>query len=259
MNDQPVDVFLKQITYLPFTGVVSLCSTNKKFNNYCTNYPNRWQSLIDDTFSHIYDYQDKLDEIWTKLNMNPGTYNYIVYTNLIKLLDPITQLMIYHKQGDDDMFNSERYTESQRFLTLFLLGDNENIKKHIPGPWENFPYYLFLSDINGKTVHFSDKNTMLGEMAKNGSIQGVNYFLTKGAGFRESIPEAAREGREDMVRYLLKLGVIDISYKNEALLAAAESDNMRIVKLLIENGANPNISLENVSDPDIKEYLISLR
>ena len=107
LSHVPVDVFIKQITYLPFDKVIDICSkTNKKLHSYCSDskYNNQWKSLIDNTFKHIDKYDDKLKSIWTKLNVLDNTYNFLVYTGLVKLLDPIVQLEIYRRQGDDKSY-----------------------------------------------------------------------------------------------------------------------------------------------------------
>lgn len=261
MNNQPVDLFIKQITYLPFSDVISLCSTNKQFNTYCTEYPNKWKMLIDNTFSQIYNYKDKLNEIWTKLNIEPNTYNYIVYTKLVNLLDPITQLMIYYRQNDKDMFNNEKYRNSQRFLALFLLGDKKNINNYIAGDIDI--YYLFLADMNGKELSDKDRNKMMIRMASEGSVLGTKYFIDKGVNPSvaggSALIYAAREGHEDVVKYLLKLGVdpnIDAGY---GLYLSAMNGHLNVVKMLVEAGAyieEPVISIARRNNhKDVVKYL----
>ena len=40
-----VDIFIKEVTYLPFNDVISVCEANKTLHNYCTNpkYNNKWK------------------------------------------------------------------------------------------------------------------------------------------------------------------------------------------------------------------------
>ena len=61
----PVDLFIQQITHLPFDNVISICKANKTLHNYCTNsrYTNNWKNLIDNTFGNIYNYDDHLEDI----------------------------------------------------------------------------------------------------------------------------------------------------------------------------------------------------
>ena len=112
----PIDIFIQNITYLPFSDVVNICQSNKKIHNYCTHsrYNIRWKALINNTFSQVDNYQEKLNKIWLDLNVTKNTYNYLVYTQLIKLLDPITQAMIYYRQGDMKFF--KKFTKTQKFL-----------------------------------------------------------------------------------------------------------------------------------------------
>ena len=106
LSQMNVDVFIQSITYLPFQDVVSVCSANKTLHSYCNDprYNKKWKRLIDNTFGKVYDYQNKLQQIWNKLGYKQPTYNYLVYTQLVKLLDPVTQAMIYYRQGDMDSF-----------------------------------------------------------------------------------------------------------------------------------------------------------
>src|SRR5680860_967420 len=99
LSELPIDLFMKQITYLPFDDVINICNTNKKLHDYCTNpdYNTRWKALINKTFSSIPNYNQKLEEVWLLLGYDKNKYNYIVYTKLIKTLDKITQAMIYYK------------------------------------------------------------------------------------------------------------------------------------------------------------------
>ena len=109
LSSLPIDVFIHHITYLPFHDVISLCSTSSSLQDYCSNprHSSRWKLLIDSTFSSVYDYHNKLTKIQQKVGAD---YNYLVYTQLINLLDPITQLMIYYRQGDMGSFNDRKFT-----------------------------------------------------------------------------------------------------------------------------------------------------
>ena len=43
-----IEVFIQNITYLPFSDVISVCNVNNKLHNYCTNdkYKLYWKQLI---------------------------------------------------------------------------------------------------------------------------------------------------------------------------------------------------------------------
>lgn len=96
----PIDLFIQLLTYLSFEDVINICSSNSRLHYYGLNYNIKWKQLINDTFFSIQNYDKHLKKIWIELNLDEGAYNYLVYTKLIKLLDFITQLEIYYKQGD---------------------------------------------------------------------------------------------------------------------------------------------------------------
>ena len=128
LSQLAVDVFIKHITYLPFDTVVSICNTNKKLHSYCTDpsYSLRWKALINNTFSGIDGYDEKLKQIWNKLYLPEDTYNYNVYTRFIDLLDPQIQLNIYYRQGDMNTFNSNKFNRKQRTEFMSNLLNNED-------------------------------------------------------------------------------------------------------------------------------------
>ncbi len=124
LSQLPIDMFLINITYLPYDDVINVCQANKKLYSYCTDikYNSNWKSLIDNAFSNIYTYyQDKLEQIWIQLKLSKNTYNYLVYANLlITLLDPITKLHIYYRQGDKKSFNNTLKWEKHRFTSFVI-------------------------------------------------------------------------------------------------------------------------------------------
>ena len=189
-----IDIFLKLVTYLPFRDVASICQTNKFYHEYCTDpkYNIRWKNLIDNTFKHIYDYPNILTRLWTKLNYDKdNTYNYIIYTQLVKLLDPITQLMIYHKQGDMVNFNdNEKFNNTQRFLAMFLLGNVDKMKEYLPP--NDDEYLPFVSWVEGKELSQKNLNDMLIEISKQGNPLGVKLLLEKEAEVHAKTEKAVR-------------------------------------------------------------------
>ena len=159
MENLSADIFIKHITYLPFTDVINLCHTNKKFHTYCTypKYRIPWKALVLNTFGNIDNYQEKLEKTWLGLGLDKDSYNYMVYVNLVKTLDPITQLTIYYKQGDMVSFDSDMFNLTQRFLTLFLLGKKESMKEYLPSQ----AYQPFIAMLDNKTISQNDLNKML--------------------------------------------------------------------------------------------------
>lgn len=240
LTDQPAEIFIQQLTYLPFKDVISACQTNQRSLNYCTNprYNMLWKRLIDSAFSDIYYYSDKLFEIWKSLNVVPDTYNYLVYTNLIKFLDPLTQLRIYFKQGDMESFNSKDFTDNQRILAYFLLGDKKNVEKHTSTKY----YMMYLDVMNNKKVGQKDLNNMLIDMTNQGSILGVSMLLAKGADVHADndwpLQIASGNGHLDLVKYLIKRGADIHGDDDYALVNAVSNNKIDVVKYLVDMGAN---------------------
>lgn len=235
--NQPIEIFIKQVTYLPFDDVISLCQTNTTYHNYCINpkYNTNWKLLIDDTFSKIYDYENKLDEIWSDLKVNKNTYNYLVYTQLIKYLDPITQLMILYRQNDPN-FDSNKYKDSQRFLALFLLGD-KTLVKYLP----DNSYQIFIDLLDGKSLSEADLKLGLVRMIIYGSIKGYKYFENMGVKIDFPLSIAANIGYLNLVKYIIENN-IDTNI-DSALQQASNKGNLEIVELLLKEGANPDNGL----------------
>ena len=237
LSGLPVDLFIQHITYLPFEDVISLCSTNTTLHNYCSNpsYNNNWRKLIDDTFENIYNYQEKLKQTRNKLNINEGVYNYLVYSHLVKLLDPITQLMIYYRQDDMKSFDSPNYNNIQRFLALFLLGQKDKMKNYLPSD----AYLPFINMLEG---HKIDQNKMLIEMAKEASVQGISLMLSKGADVHaqndSALRWASRNGHLEVVKYLTEIGANIHADNDSALRLASSNGQSDVVKYLIGHAAD---------------------
>lgn len=219
LNELPIDLFIKYITYLPFSDVNKLCSTNLKLRSYCTNpkYNNRWKNLIDNTFSGIYNYQYHLDEIRQRYNLPNNSYNYLIYTQLIKNLDPITQLMIYYRQGDiksfnDKGFNDKGFNANQRLLSKFILSTPEERTK-------------YLTDRG-----YSDTvDSMLFDMVTEGNIKGVEILKNMGGDIvqrGEVLLQASFKDNLEMVKYLLKQAEDNKLYIPDAIFFA-KGEKMR--------------------------------
>ena len=242
LSQLPVDVFIQQITYLPFDSVANICQTNIKLHNYCSDikYNNNWKKLIDDTFGNVYDYQNKLVQIRSKLGINEGVYNYLVYSHLVKLLDPITQLMIYYRQGDMKSFDNPNYNDTQRFLALFLLNKKNEMMDYLPSD----AYLPFISMLGGDKMDQNILNKMLIKMTKEGSLKGVSMMVSKGANILArndvALRWASKNGHLEIVKYLVEQGAdihtqIDV---NDALIKAILNGHLEVVRYLIEHGAD---------------------
>ena len=240
LSQLPVDLFIKQITYLPFDDVISVCQTNATLHNYCTNfkYNIRWRNLIDNTFGNIYNYQNKLEQIRTKLNVSDGVYNYIVYTQLVKVLDPITQLMIYYRQKDMESFHDSQYDSTQRFLALFLLDNVKEMGKYLPSDH----YLPFISMLEGHKIDQNTLDAMLVEFAEQGSLKGVSMMLSRGADIHAQndfvLFDTSRYGHLEVVKYLIENGADVHARDDEALRYASLNGHLEVVRYLTEQGAN---------------------
>ncbi len=240
LSGLPIDLFIQQITYLPFDNVITICTSNKKLHNYCTNskYNSRWKKIIDDTFGGIYNYDNYLKEIRNKLNINDDVYNYLVYSHLVKVLDLITQLMIYYRQGDMKSFDDPQFTKVQRFLALFLLGKKDKMMDYLP----NNDYLLFISMLEGHKIDQDVMNYMLMKMTEEGSVRGVSLMLSTGANVHDDSDKALRWasgiGHLDVVKYLMEHGA-DIHADNDFPLRwASQNGHLDVVKYLVEHGAD---------------------
>ena len=265
MEYLPIDIFIKEITYLPFDSVVNICQTDKILHIYCTDgkYNTHWKKLIDDTFSSIDNYGEKLTQIWKDLNVN-DKYDYLVYTQLVNYLDPITQAMIYYRQGDMNSFD-KRFTKTQQFLALFLLNKKDIIKNYLP----NKIYLPFIKLLNGKKLFKPELNWMLREMAEEGNLKGINLFENLGADISSNndypLHLASSEGHLEVVKYLISKGADIRSNNDYALRASSKNGHLDVVKYLIQNGANIHvdndaalIAASSNGHLDVVEYLKSL-
>lgn len=230
MDNLSSDIFFKEITYLPFDEVKNLCKVNRQMYDYCTNdrYRNQWKSLIDNTFSSIEGYQEKLDTLLKKY----GTYNYFVYTGFVKFLDPITQAMIYYRQGNRQNF--EDFTQKQKFLALFLLNKKDEITKYLP----NDKYQPFIDMLNGKDIPEDIRIKMLTEMIQEGNIKGVKIFKSVirnnyYAVMPRAIDNATKKGYLDVLKYLY-----ENTWENIVRGAAMKYYNIDLIKYFIKIGEN---------------------
>lgn len=240
LTDQPAEIFIRQITYLPFRDVISACQTNARSLHYCTHskYSKLWKKLIDNTFRDTFGYSEHLKRIWDDLDVPEGTYNYLVYVTLVKLLDPVTQLRIYYKQGDMKSFESEIFNDVQRFLALALMRDPlaREYLKNIYNPL--YAPTLDLMD-DRKTVY--DLNRLLEIFSKEGSPLGVSMILDMGANIEKAgypLMLASEYGNLGVVKHLVNRGA-DVHYDADApLLIATQRGHLDIIKYLVSKGAD---------------------
>ena len=267
LSQLPVDIFLKQITHLPYESVIAVCSSSKTLQRYCSaEYSNKWKALIDNTFSSMSNYSQVIKDTQKKLQLTEKEYNYKVYVELsISLLDPITRAMIAFRQGDMDSF--DRFWMEENFLALFLLGERKNIEDFLPYDEDGdvlYPYHAIIP-IMDNLFKYNDPlnqmilNAILFEFVKYGNLRGTMLMESKGAEVTQFLfDQAASEGHLDIVKYFLN------KYKFSAAraFATAVGDNyFDIVKYLVEHGYLTQELINQalpIADGKIKEYLLSL-
>ena len=230
----PVDVFLQQITHLPYESVMAVCSANTKLRSYCSSkYSNQWKALIDNAFSSREDYLYEVRRIQNNLNLTENEYNYKLYVELlITLLDPITQLMIYYRQKDWGSWSNPKFTQIQKFLALFLLNKKRDMEGYLPQ--EN--YQSFIDMLDGKSLSQKAIDWMMIEMVREGNMKGLLLMREKGANIHanndQALREAARYGHLAIVKYLTEQG-LNIHAQNDAAIRwATKSGHLDVVKYL---------------------------
>ena len=263
LTELPVDLFFHQLSYLPFRDVISVCSCNTTFHNYGLNprFLTKWKALINKS------YTDVDPSVLSDLHQ----WNYLVYTQLIHKLDPISQLMVYYRLSDGESLNDRRFTKEQRFLALFLLN-----KKELSEMLPSHHYQPFIDMLNGQPISQDILNKMAREFAMQGNMKGLLMMKDRGADIHDdydrALQLACREGRLSVVKYLVEQGAdvhtlddytpiilanqrghlsvvkylieqgIDIHTENDqSLIVASKWGHLAIVKYLVEQGANIHI------------------
>ena len=275
LSELPVDLFLKQITHLPYQSVIAVCSSSKKLQRYCSaEYSIKWRALIDNTFSSMSDYAETVKRIQNKLQLTEKEYDYRVYVQLmLELLDPVTQAMIAYRQEDMESFN--RFNDEIKSLALFILGDRKNIETYLPRDEDNdisYPYYSIpavmdtILILRPKVIGMATfnalnemvLNSLLYQFARYGNLRGVKMMESKGAVAREiSFTYAAQEGYLDLVIYLLDKYNFPI---DRALDYAIQNNHLNVVKYLVEHS---NLTPEQIipyldsAKGEIRDYLLS--
>ena len=121
--DLPASLLISRMTYIPFKDVQSLCQTNKRIHDICTNptYSNDWKKIIDYTYGHTKYYQDLIKAKDLK-------YDYILYTQLIDSLDPTVQAEIYRRQGDKESYQRVLQDKLTAYITNYIVDlDDETL------------------------------------------------------------------------------------------------------------------------------------
>lgn len=252
LENMSIDTFVKTVTYLPFKDVIALCQSSKTTMSYCTEskYNYVWKNLIENTFSDTSNYADNLKITWDKLGMNEGTYNYSVYTNLVKTLDPVTQLRIYYKQKDWDSFNSDAFNDEQRFLAYVLVDDRDaamdissRVYSEIAKP--------FVKVLDGYRSDERDLGVMVAAFARYGSPKGVEIALNFAQPrnvdllMRKALYNASEFGQLGVVKLVIDRG---IKFDRWALFNAMRGNHWDIFKYIVEHYKNANYNDQKYMD-----------
>lgn len=239
----PIDIFMQEVTYLPFATVQSICQTNRQFRDYCLspNYSSYWKLLIENTYRDtLYQYSEKVKELQEELTAAADRnepdledqYNYLIYVKLSQFLDPVTQVMILLKQGDT--IPKEKFTQEQIFLANFLLGNKTSAPRG---------YQAFNDILNRKEVSQNSLDRAMSLMASEGNIRGIRLLQGLGADVlsdNRALEWAAQYGHLEAVKYLLDQGVDVNIHNGEALNWAAHNNHLELVKYLISREADVN-------------------
>ena len=198
------------------------------------------KKIIKDTFSHVYDYEKKLELFGNR-------YDYNTYTGLVETLDNVTKAMIYYRQGDMDAF--DKLTKVDKFLALFLLGQRDQIEKYMPTEH----YKPFLDLLDGKVISYETLERMMAEMAKSNNILGIRYFQKLGVDINSQYVLdhlfMNAKLRIDATLYLLDQGV----NKYDILRRASSYGNLDIIHRIFELGID-------VSDKRVRDaFLLAIR
>ena len=286
LSDLPIDLFMKQITYLPYEEVIKVCQANKKLHNYCTNYDLHWKNLILNAFGTLPDYQAILREIHEKLGSKQ--YNYSVYTQFVNYLDPDTLLLIYDKQNDkvnfdrvfakaDNISKLIYYYKNGNFFA-FVLGENMNkiAALWLIGLGKLLEFMKSLTDLDDKayakkfvrasykTASQEDLNDLAISFAEEGNLKGLKRMIQLGADINAitiiSLEEAKEYGHLDIIKYVWSLRGSTIEERGHiAMWSAREHPN--VTKYIVELGI-PQKDLDTLlrfykDDPEMTEYLKS--
>ncbi len=233
ISQLPVDIFILHIiTHLHFDDIISVSSCNFVLRKYCTSYSNNWKFLIDRIYDDVPNYQDHLHQLWHKLGVIKS-YDYFIYTQLIKLLDPVDQAITYYMVGNTIKFN--RCTNDQKFLAMILLHQKPNYL-----PSDDYLPFLSLKYNND----LDTLNRLLMIMVKEGSIRGVLLLLSKNLDIHTNQDEplrwASRNGHTNLVKHLLQIGADIHANTDEPLRWGSKNGKLGVVKCLVEAGADVN-------------------
>lgn len=196
MERLPDDILIKEITYLPISDIVSFCQTNKRIYNICLGETPRhkiaWKGLIQDAFGDQPNYREILQELSLEFGCDEVCYNYWVYANFVKRLDPVVQAMIYYRQNDQKSLDEMKGDGNPfaKYYASFLLGNKEEMnkiyRKYITSPKPpGRDYYPFVFNYlkkllkDGRLDRDKLETLLVGSLSVN-SPKLTKYIISKG-------------------------------------------------------------------------------
>ena len=262
ITDLSIDLFIYLVKFLSFADTAALCACCKKFQHYGLNYKNHWKSLIERTYQNVYDYQLKIYEIQKK---RKAEWNYLIYTQIIYLCDPIT-VATFRYQQEGLVENTD-----ECYIALCLLNQkpNEVLQKTSDTGFSLSYPHLYMLEFEELKV--SDLEGLLPIMARYGTVKGLEYIRYRSVCLYSVYPTmdshctnnlfhiASKFGRLDVFRYLNKT---IISYaKKKCFSLAVENGHLRILEYILERTSKQEdlINQENLTQACKNGFLSILK
>jgi uncharacterized protein len=119
--------------------------------------------------------------------------------------------------------------------------------------------YLIKKGANVKAYN----NQVLSLASETGNIEMVKYLINKGVNVDiHAIRAASVRGHATVFKYLIKRAVIEKTFNNQVLYLASGTENIEMVKYLIDKGANIDFSsmwkASLYGHSEVVKYLIEL-
>jgi hypothetical protein len=192
----------------------------------------------------------------------------VVTTFEFQNLDPELQWLAMLELDWNSLSNLCQASRTLREVCQVELFWKAKIQRDFP----EYDYEKFEKGIySPKKVYYSMMNNALYKAVRYGNVEEVEHWISWGASIHDHpIPLlniAIRFQQYSLVPFLLEKGV-NVNRMDDktptALMLAARSGNLDLVRLLVENGADINVVVEGNTarsqaiTPEIDEYLESL-
>lgn len=264
-------LFAKTLEYMPIESVGELCK-DRRFLDFCLGKSNKalnqWKSLIDSTYGEYPGFVKYLNDVRRILRAGDPEltdFNYKVYVNLIKMFDPVTQLIIWRKKGDSKFDESSMVIKAIALYVLCLQGydacDELRQNNFIAADGK------FLQEVSVEKPSDSDIERLvqiaidfdvpiliklyLPFMAKDMIMNRINYILSNNRNiiaelilahfdniylYGETLRAALIRGNPDVVKYILDSKYTFKSIYNKLFEDALAGRNAKSIEYLIDSG-----------------------